>query len=68
MKLLFDQNLSPRLVAKLANHYPGSAHATSVSNVFIGAALAAKTKSWCLSHLTGVTPLLLVMRVFSGQT
>lgn len=26
MKLLFDQNLSPRLVAKLADHYPDSAH------------------------------------------
>ena len=37
MKLLFDQNLSPRLVAKLADHY-------SVVNVFLGAALAAKTK------------------------
>jgi hypothetical protein len=26
MKLLFDQNLSPRLVTKLADHYPASAH------------------------------------------
>jgi len=26
MKLLFDQNLSPRLVTKLADHYPDSAH------------------------------------------
>jgi len=26
MKLLFDQNLSPRLVTKLADHYPGSSH------------------------------------------
>ena len=26
MKLLFDQNLSPRLVANLADHYPNSAH------------------------------------------
>lgn len=26
MKLLFDQNLSPRLVAKLADHFPDSAH------------------------------------------
>jgi predicted nuclease of predicted toxin-antitoxin system len=26
MKLLFDQNLSPRLVARLADLYPGSAH------------------------------------------
>lgn len=26
MKLLFDQNLSPRLVESLADFYPGSAH------------------------------------------
>lgn len=26
MRLLFDQNLSPRLVARLANDYPGAAH------------------------------------------
>jgi len=26
MKLLFDQNLSPRLVASLADIFPGSAH------------------------------------------
>ena len=26
MKLLFDQNLSPDLVTKLADHYPDSAH------------------------------------------
>lgn len=26
MKLLFDENLSPRLVGALANIYPGSAH------------------------------------------
>jgi predicted nuclease of predicted toxin-antitoxin system len=26
MKLLFDQNLSPRLVNRLAAHYPASAH------------------------------------------
>jgi predicted nuclease of predicted toxin-antitoxin system len=26
MKLLFDQNLSPRLVAQLADLYPGSQH------------------------------------------
>ncbi len=26
MKLLFDQNLSPHLVTKLADHYPDSAH------------------------------------------
>jgi predicted nuclease of predicted toxin-antitoxin system len=26
MKLLFDQHLSPRLVTRLADLYPGSAH------------------------------------------
>jgi len=26
MKLLFDQNLSPKLVARLADLYPGSSH------------------------------------------
>ena len=26
MKLLFDQNLSPRLVTRLADHFPDSAH------------------------------------------
>ena len=51
----FDENLSPRLVSKLADHYPGSAHADSVSNAFVGAALAAKTGKWCLSQLTGAT-------------
>ena len=52
----FDENLSPHLVTKLADHYPGSAHAESVSNAFVGAALAAKTGKWCLSQLTGATP------------
>ena len=30
MKLLFDQNLSPKLVNRLANLFPGSAHVQSV--------------------------------------
>lgn len=30
MKLLFDQNLSPKLVRQLADLYPGSAHVASV--------------------------------------
>src|SRR5690242_6671699 len=29
MKRLFDQNLSPRLVARLANRFPGSSHVQS---------------------------------------
>ena len=44
MKLLFDQNLSPGLVTKLAGHYPDSAHAASVSNAFVGAALARENR------------------------
>jgi predicted nuclease of predicted toxin-antitoxin system len=31
MKLLFDQNLSHRLVAQLATEFPGSAHVRDVS-------------------------------------
>lgn len=31
MKLLFDQNLSPRLVAPLAAEFPGSAHVRDAS-------------------------------------
>ncbi len=30
MKLLFDQNLSPRLVGQLAAEFPGSAHARDI--------------------------------------
>jgi predicted nuclease of predicted toxin-antitoxin system len=30
MKLLFDQNLSPKLVQKLADLFPGSAHTESM--------------------------------------
>jgi len=30
VKLLFDQNLSSRLVARLADLYPGSAHVQSL--------------------------------------
>ncbi len=31
MKLLFDQNLSPRLVHRLADLYPNSTHVADVS-------------------------------------
>jgi predicted nuclease of predicted toxin-antitoxin system len=31
MKLLIDQNLSPKLVARLADLFPGSAHVQSLS-------------------------------------
>lgn len=30
MKLLFDQNLSPKLVDRLLHHFPGSSHVQSV--------------------------------------
>ena len=30
MRLLFDQNLSPRLIARLADLFPGSAHVSDV--------------------------------------
>ena len=30
MKLLFDENLSRRLVARLATHFPNSVHVTSI--------------------------------------
>jgi predicted nuclease of predicted toxin-antitoxin system len=31
MKLLFDQNLSPKLVSRLADLFPGSSHVQSVA-------------------------------------
>ena len=31
MKLLFDQNLSPKLVARLADLFPGSAHVLALN-------------------------------------
>jgi predicted nuclease of predicted toxin-antitoxin system len=30
LKLLFDENLSPRLVRAFANEFPGSSHVTSI--------------------------------------
>ena len=41
MKLLFDHNLSPYLVERLAGLYPGSAHPLAV-----GLERAADTESW----------------------
>ena len=41
MKLLFDQNLSPRLVQRLSDLYPGSATYTS-----IGLDRASDTRLW----------------------
>lgn len=48
MKLLFDENLSPRLTALLATEYPGSAHVHSVG---LGAALDADV--WAYAGAAG---------------
>lgn len=48
MKLLFDENLSPRLTALLATEYPGSAH---VHLVGLGAALDADV--WAYARAEG---------------
>lgn len=45
MKLLFDQNLSPRLVARLANLYPNSAHVAD-----LGLATASDVTVWNYAH------------------
>jgi hypothetical protein len=49
MKLLFDQNLSPVLVTKPADHYPGSVHAALVLNASVGTVSTAKTESECMT-------------------
>ena len=41
MKLLFDQNLSPKLAARLADLYPGSAHVMT-----LGLDLASDSTIW----------------------
>ena len=45
--LLFDQNLSPRLVGRLADLYPGSAH---VSTVGLGIALDSEIWEYARKH------------------
>ena len=45
MRLLFDQNLSPRLVAQLADLYPDSTHVS-----FVGLDRAADEKVWTYAH------------------
>ena len=47
MKLLFDQNLSPRLVHRLAVEYPGSAH---VSTLRLDQALDAEVWDFAQVH------------------
>jgi predicted nuclease of predicted toxin-antitoxin system len=41
LKLLLDENLSARLVSRLADHFPGSAHVTQ-----LGLQGASDTKVW----------------------
>ena len=48
MKLLFDQNLSPRLPALLVAEYPGSAHVRS-----FGLAAATDSVVWAFAAAGG---------------
>ena len=50
MKLLFDQNLSPRLIALLATEYPGSEHVRRV-----GLAAAPDPNVWDFAAANGLT-------------
>lgn len=47
MKLLFDENLSPRLVAARSTEFPGSAH---VHDVGLGAAADQAAWEYALAH------------------
>jgi predicted nuclease of predicted toxin-antitoxin system len=48
VKLLFDENVSPRLVAALMNEYPGSAHFRDV-----GLRGVADARIWSYAHAQG---------------
>jgi predicted nuclease of predicted toxin-antitoxin system len=48
VKLLFDENISPKLVATLANVYPGSAHVRTV-----GLRAAEDARIWDYAHAQG---------------
>ena len=50
MKLLFDQNLSPKLVHRLADLFPGSGHVQSV-----GLGCADDDQVWEHTRLNGFT-------------
>jgi predicted nuclease of predicted toxin-antitoxin system len=50
MKLLFDQNLSPKLVDRLADLFPGSTHVQSV-----GLDRASDEQIWELARANGYT-------------
>lgn len=47
MKLLFDENVSPKLVRKLASHYPGSTH---VADVGLQGASDSQVWDYCRIH------------------
>jgi predicted nuclease of predicted toxin-antitoxin system len=47
VKLLFDENLSPRLVGLFADSFPGSAH---VRDVGLGATADAAIWAWAREH------------------
>jgi predicted nuclease of predicted toxin-antitoxin system len=48
VKLLFDENVSPRVVAALVDDYPGSAHVRDV-----GLRGAADARIWAYAHAHG---------------
>ena len=50
MKLLFDENISPRLVAALSEEFPGSVHVRD-----IGLARAPDTAIWTYARDHGLT-------------
>ena len=50
MKLLFDQNLAPRLANRLADLYPGSAHVQS-----LGLDMASDQAFWTFAQNNGFT-------------
>ena len=50
MKLLFDENVSPRLVAALSEEFPGSVHVRD-----IGLARASDTAIWTYARDHGLT-------------
>jgi predicted nuclease of predicted toxin-antitoxin system len=81
LKLLFDQNLSPRLVGRLADLYPSSAHVREIGLqeaedlevwLFAGArgfVIASKDSDFHqLSFLHGPPPKVVWLRVGNGPT
>jgi predicted nuclease of predicted toxin-antitoxin system len=50
LKLLFDHNLSPKLAQRLADHYPESAHVST-----LGLDRARDYQVWTFAHENGFT-------------